>query len=48
MRTDLIFLEPQPPEAALAVHRHAELADVGEELHDPGDGDSDVTDVNVL
>ena len=31
--TDLVLLGLQPPEAALAVDRDAELADVGEQLH---------------
>ena len=32
--SDLILLGLQSPEAGLAVHRDAELADVGEQLHD--------------
>ena len=32
--SDLVLLGLQSPEAALAVHRDAELADVGEQLHD--------------
>ena len=37
--TDLILLGLQPPQAALAVDRDAELADVGEQLHGhPGAG----------
>ena len=35
-RPDLVLPGLQPPEAALAVHRDAELADVREELHDLG------------
>lgn len=34
--TDLVLLGLQPPQAALAVDRDAELADVGEQLHGHG------------
>ena len=46
--TDLILLGLQPPEAALAVDRDAELADVGEQLHGhQGRGGSLVTVLSV-